>query len=498
MKLLAIGLDGASFELINQFKSEGFLPAFSKLLDEGLYYPLRSTVPPHTASGWVSSLTGVNPGSHGIYQFWDTQSPSYVGRFMGSNDIEVPFIWEILNGSGYSTGLINIPMTHPPKEVNGYILTWPLSNTLRYCYPDNLIKEIAAHQGHYASDLITMFSGDVDYINEALKITRKRLQTIKYLVQNKPTDFLMSVFTEIDRVSHFYWHYMGNNDCDVTLRNAIRDIYIETDWVLSEILELLGKETTLMIYSDHGFEKGALDFYVQTYLMQVGLMYLKLEPPEYASDDNWFEHKSDNENYIVDWSKTIAYMAAPGSYGININWKGRQEQGIVKPSEYDAVCQKVIKKLSLIVNPLDNKPLFKEIAKSSSIYSGKCSSSAPDIIMIPENWGIMVHHKITDGEIFNFEPDQKGMHSMGGVLLIYGNKVKELCHKPPQDLRDIAPIILDLFDSPILSYMEGASTFSLQEKKDISFTSKLVNDQSSYNDEEQDEIKDRLKNLGYF
>ena len=142
MKVLIIGLDGASYNLINQFKSEGALPTFSKLIDEGLSYPLRSTTPPHTAPGWVSSLTGVNPGRHGIYQFWDTQSPSYDGRFMGSNDIGVPFIWKMLNESGYSTGLINIPMTHPPKEVNGYILTWPLSNTLRYCYPADLIKEI--------------------------------------------------------------------------------------------------------------------------------------------------------------------------------------------------------------------------------------------------------------------------------------------------------------------------------------------------------------------
>ena len=254
MKLFTMGLDGASFELINQFIEEGVLNNFSKLTKLGLYYPLNSTVPPHTAPGWVSSLTGVNPGKHGIYQFWDTQAPNYVGKFMGSNDIEIPFIWKLLNERDYTTGMINIPMTHPPKEVNGYLLTWPLSNTLQYCYPADLIKEIAQHQGHYVSDLVTMYKGDINYINEALDITRKRLQTIKFLIKNKPVDFLMAVFTEIDRVSHFYWHFMDNKDCDIFLRNAIRDIYIETDRVLGEILELLDEETILMVYSDHGFE----------------------------------------------------------------------------------------------------------------------------------------------------------------------------------------------------------------------------------------------------
>lgn len=498
MKLLVIGLDGASFELINQFKSEGLLPTFSKLIKEGLYYPLTSTTPPHTAPGWVSSLTGVNPGGHGIYQFWDTQSPFYAGKFMGSNDVGAPFIWNLLNKNGYSTGLINIPMTHPPKEVNGYILTWPLSNTLRYCYPTNLIKEIAAHQGHYASDLVTMFNGDINYTNEALEITRKRLQTIKYLIQNKPVDFLMTVFTEIDRVSHFYWHYMANDDTNPDLRDAIKNMYIETDKALGEILELLDEDTSIMVYSDHGFEQGIIDFYVQTYLMQIGFMQLKVEHSDYVMIDNWFEHKHNDEIYTVDWGKTIAYMAAPGSYGININLKGRQEKGIVEPSEYEDVCQKVIEQLMLVRNPLDNKPLFKEIVKSTSVYNGNFMCSAPDIIMIPENWGTMIHHKITDGELFNLEPEQKGMHSMDGIFLISGKKVKSLGHMPPHDLRDITPIILDLFDVPIPSYMEGTSIFSLQEKKEINITSKLGNDHSSYSVEEQGEIKERLKNLGYF
>lgn len=135
MKLIVIGLDGASFPLIMKFCNEGLLPNISKIIEMGKCAPLNSTIPPHTAPGWVSSLTGVLPGEHGIYQFWDTQSPNYVGKFMGSNNVAYPYIWDILNEAGYSTGLINIPMSHPPKKVNGYIITWPLSNTLRYCYP---------------------------------------------------------------------------------------------------------------------------------------------------------------------------------------------------------------------------------------------------------------------------------------------------------------------------------------------------------------------------
>lgn len=104
MKVLSIGLDGASFELIQQFIGEGILPTFEQLALEGIFYPLPSTTPPHTAPGWVTSLTGVNPGKHGIYQFWETQAQNYAGEFMGSNDVEVPFIWDLLGEYGRSKG----------------------------------------------------------------------------------------------------------------------------------------------------------------------------------------------------------------------------------------------------------------------------------------------------------------------------------------------------------------------------------------------------------
>ena len=499
MKVLCIGLDGCSFELISRFAREGLLPIFSKIMNEGFCDSLTSTIPPHTAPGWISSLTGVNPGKHGIYQFWDTQSPLYAGKFMGSNDIGVPLVWDILNSNGYTTGMINIPMTHPPKKVKGYMLTWPLSNTLRYCYPSDLIKEISAHQGQYIPDLLTMFNGDIEYVKEAIEITKKRVKTIKYLVENRDVDFLMSVFTEIDRVSHYYWKYMNNNETDEDLRNAIRSIYTETDKAIGEILSIVDEDTTLLIYSDHGFELGVLDFYVQTYLKQVGLLQLKLHSKDYTKKNDWFECEIDDEVYSVDWSKTIAYMSAPGSYGININLKGRQSNGIVELSEYDTVCRKVIDELAKVMNPISNRPIFREVVKSNSIYSGKYDIEAPDIILVPDYYGIMVHQKITDGELFNFKPEQSGMHSRSGIFLLYGKTIKNYKIMSPRDLRDIAPTILSLFGIKKPLYMEGESVFTRNKLKcvDVEMVKSFSNN-NSYNEDEQDEIKERLKKLGYF
>lgn len=490
MKLIVLGLDGASYSLINRFSREGWLPNFKKIMNEGKYGPLISTTPPHTAPGWVSSLTGVPPGEHGIYQFWDTQSYEYVGKFMGSRDVKYPFIWDILNAKGYSTGIINVPMSHPPKKINGYMLTWPLSNTLRYCYPDGLIKEIADNRGQYISDLMTMFKGDEKYILEAIDITKRRLQTMLYLAENRKTDFLMSVFTEIDRVSHFYWHYMDDESAHEDMRNAIRKIYIETDCVVGELLNQFKGDVDILIYSDHGFEKGILDFYVQTFLVNNNFMNLKRAPLDYIPKGSWFEVERADGLNIVDWENTIAYMAAPGSYGINVNLKGRQSHGIVPESDYNNVCDRLIHILREIVNPVDNTCLFEKICKREDVYSGSRLNFAPDIVLIPKQYGIMVHHKLMENEIYNMHPEQKGMHSAEGIVMLYGEKAKEM-QMLPNSIEEVAGTILKFYDIEAPEYMKCGSCLH-----NINSSSHYLKE--NYSKSEEDSIKERLSNLGYY
>ncbi|WP_312496891.1 alkaline phosphatase family protein, partial [Anaerosporobacter sp.] len=272
MKMIVMGFDGCAMKLLNKWKDK--LPSFSYLMEHNKLGTLQSTIPPHTAPGWTSAFTGVSSGKHGIYQFWDTQAPEYMGKFMGSGDLKQLPVWEILNTLGHKTGVLNVPMTYPPKEIDGFMLTWPLHNTLRYAYPDDLVMDIAKHGGHYISDLNTMFQGDFnDYIEKTYTITKKRLITLKYLMERHQYDFYVSVFTEMDRVSHFYWNFMDeeslyyNDKVADELKDAVENIYKEADATLGEIMKYMDKESMLLVVSDHGFSKGNLNFYVQSYLL---------------------------------------------------------------------------------------------------------------------------------------------------------------------------------------------------------------------------------------
>lgn len=515
MKMFILGLDGASFRLVNEFIEKGKMPVLEGIIKNGCYGKLISTVPPHTAPGWVSAFTGVSPGEHGVYQFWDTQAPNYVGKFMGLKDFHVPPVWNILNMNGIKTGLVNIPMTHPPVKLDGFMITWPLSNTLRYAYPEDILIKLAEYGGHYASDLSVMYDGNLDYIDKAISITQKRVKSIEYLVRNCEWDILISVFTEIDRVCHFYWHFMDPKSryyeigASEKLKKAVENIYCETDKAFGKILELLPKDVTVMVISDHGFDVGDINLYVQSFLMDKSLLGIKK-----ASDsadildkvkNSWFECELEGERYIVDWSKTIAYMAAPGSYGINVNLKGRQQCGIVEQCDYESVRDNLISIFEKVTHPYDHSKLFKKVARREDVYKGRSLSMAPDIILIPESYSTMAHHSLKPGQIFGI-PEHKGMHDSDGIFAIYREQLN--CKDMPSSacIEDVAATILNYYGISKPEYMEGKSIIQFENtslrspEMGVFCADKytLVSDVGDdYTDDERREAEKKLKSLGY-
>ncbi len=515
MKMIVMGFDGCTMKLVEKWKDK--LPAFSRLMNQNKLGTLYSTNPPHTAPGWTSAFTGVNSGKHGIYQFWDTQAPQYMGKFMRSSDLNVLSVWEMLNQLGYRTGVLNVPMTYPPKELDGFILTWPLNNTLRYAYPDGLLIDIAKNGGHYISDLSTMFQGDYeDYAAKAIKITRKRLITLKHLIQEYQYEFYISVFTEMDRVSHFYWNFMdeGSSYYDDSVAEelalAIEAIYQEADTVIGDIIDSLDEDTLLLVLSDHGFCRGNLNFYVQSYLLETGALALKESEKDLEDTkegalfdvkvDSWLECLKDGKRYEIDWKKTTAFMSAPGSYGVNINLSGRQENGCVKKEEYQSVRNHIIQELKKVVHPDTKEPLFKEVLPREEVYTGDVVDKAPDIIIVPYDYGIMVHHEIKPGTLFG-EPEQKGMHDMDGIFALYGNEIEHIFMPKEASIVDIAPTILSYFGIEIPEYFEGKPIYdfnrSSQKKIEKLSVCNASANTDSYTADEVKEAKRKLKALGY-
>ena len=70
-RTIVIGIDGVPFGLLDDLTEKGIMPNFAELKggDEGVFTPMKSSIPDISSVSWSSVITGKNPGEHGIYGF---------------------------------------------------------------------------------------------------------------------------------------------------------------------------------------------------------------------------------------------------------------------------------------------------------------------------------------------------------------------------------------------------------------------------------------------
>ncbi len=121
-KILVIGLDSATFDVIQPLINQSKLPNLQKLMANGIWGELQSTYPPITPAAWTTFMTGKNPGKHGIFHFVKRKPNSYDVRFCTAKDIHEQTLLDLFAQHGWKVGSVNMPMTYPPLETNGYVV----------------------------------------------------------------------------------------------------------------------------------------------------------------------------------------------------------------------------------------------------------------------------------------------------------------------------------------------------------------------------------------
>src|SRR5262245_44688458 len=144
MKTVIIGLDGATFDVINPLASAGRLPVLSRLMREGASAPLRSTILPNSFPGWASCTTGTSEGMHGVFSPFIKNPSSYGVRAMSGRDIMTRHIWDIVSEQGGRSIVLNVPTAYPPEPLNGLMVTGMLTPSLEsdFTYPASLKAEL--------------------------------------------------------------------------------------------------------------------------------------------------------------------------------------------------------------------------------------------------------------------------------------------------------------------------------------------------------------------
>ena len=88
MKVFVLGLDGATWDMLEPLLQEGLLPNLARLREQGVSGSLRSVFPPLSPVAWTGVMTGKNSGKHGIFEFLEHGHDPLGGRVNSSRAIQ--------------------------------------------------------------------------------------------------------------------------------------------------------------------------------------------------------------------------------------------------------------------------------------------------------------------------------------------------------------------------------------------------------------------------
>jgi len=548
-KVLVVGLDGGTFDLVRPWVRDGYLPTFKRLMEEGVSDDLCVELPPGTAANWPSFMTGKNPGKHGVIYWYTPDKDSWTWSMINSHSIKEKTLWEILQGHGKKPISINVPVTYPPGATGGTMITGLLTppSAEDFTYPRGLKEEIASEVGRYKiySDEIYREGREEKFLASLTETLDLRFRTSRYLMNRYEWDLFMIVFSETDAVQHAFWKFIDpkHPKYDEALARrfgrGILQIYEKIDQYLAEYLGSLEKGTTLMIMSDHGAGPFYKKFYTNNWLRGLGLLTLKKSP--WSRFKYWafrqgftmqnvyrlvmktglanlrrkVDKNESTESLIrkcflsyrdIDWKTTKAF--AFGGFGqIYLNVKKKEEESAELHSgdDYEEVREQILRQLGEMELP-GGGPFIERAFRKEELYSGPHMALLPDIIFKP-NRGFLDpgDFEFFSNKIFDDGVGSSGSHQQNGLFLMWGDRVKTGEVLRGTRILDLAPTLLYLLGLPVSTDMDGRVLLDgLKEEwlgghpvRYATPEEESSGDGRGYSSGEEEEIKKKLKGLGY-
>ena len=283
-KVFILGLDGATWKIIDPLIAKGELPNFEKLIKNGTRGILKSVLISASPSAWTSFATGCNPYNHGIFDFTYRKEGTYDPMPYTAKDRKRDTLWEILSRMGKSVCVVNIPGTYPVDKVNGCMVSGFPTPEERgdFTYQKNLLQELRNELGEdFRIQPKIPIQEEKPFLDEMHEVTNYIFKATNYLMDNKPWDLFITVFMSADAVGHSFWRFMDKThpeydpNAPEEFKNAIFEVYKDFDKKIEQLQKKLDKDTTLMLVSDHGFGPLHHGVSINNWLLSEGYLALK-------------------------------------------------------------------------------------------------------------------------------------------------------------------------------------------------------------------------------
>ncbi len=462
MKVIMIGLDGAGFELIDPWISEGRLPNIAKIKEYGVWADMQSVLPPVTSPNWKAYSTGKNPGKLGIFWWenidWKNRRVYYpVSRKMANKEI-----WDYMGEAGLKVGVLGMPTTYPAKKVNGFLIAGGETGNTNFAFPPELEKEL--NDRGWQNHPKTRFEVDKEKrASEIHEIIHAIFNTASELGDRYEVDFLQATSFHINNLHHFRWD-----------NPRTREAWEIID---SHIGKFMERGCDLMIMSDHGSNRIQQVFNINVWLQKEGYLIIKPNLSSFLYRIGitkesllrfvakiklvWLARRLVPKKVIKEIPNVTGGVKKEAKTG-KVNWEKSRAfasgQGPIylNPNNHDnsSMRREIKQKLEGLVAPSTGDRIIEKVYEKEEIYSGEYMSEAPDLIM-DQSKGVHIPGGIGTNKVFESPERWWAENKKHGVFMAYGPNIKEGHQIQNVSILDLAPTILHLMDLPVPNDMDG-------------------------------------------
>lgn len=452
-RVLVVGWDGATFDLIDPLLREGRLPNVARLLARGTSAVLESTAVPISSAAWTTIATGKEPGHTGVYSFFQPIDGTYDVRVVSARDVRAAPLWRTLIARGHRVVVWGVPITWPPEPVEGVLVAGMLSPEDQvWTHPPALTETFRARG--LAPDLgVWRTLRELTPERVAAQLTLKETAVLEVLDDPRWT-FGMVVFKELDVLSHRVF--------DTRTSGTIAGLLDELDRVLGRMLDAAGEHTDVYLISDHGFTTYHKVFDVDTWLVEAGFAARRTGATLGDTAQGPLATARADERGArlgrLDWSKTPVYAdVAEGNFAaLRLNIAGRELSGSLAPEARAATLKALRDELARLEFPQGVK-VVRRTWTGDELYPGpERERVVPDLVVeLEPSW-----RAVTSGLGPVFQATEIGFpeHARDGICIAAGPSMTATrtgASRPRWQLIDLAPTWLHLLGEVVPSGLTG-------------------------------------------
>jgi predicted AlkP superfamily phosphohydrolase/phosphomutase len=438
-RVVFVGLDGTPYTFMKRLIEEGKAPNAARLAEQGSLLRMNSMWPWVSSVAWSSMMTGVNPGKHNIFGFIDRDPATYRQFIPTSRNMKAKTLWEVLSDAGKRVIVVNVPVTYPPRQVNGILVGCFLSPSLdKAVYPESYVPTLKSLGYIVDADPWKARESKDLALQEVNAVLDARIRTLFYLFDHEQWNYLHVHIMETDRLHHFLWQQMEEGH--PTYAPAFYDFYRRIDDMLGQLAARLDEHTTLVWMSDHGFCTIKKEVYVNRWLMDNGWLKLRNIPPDRQKGLDEIDPGS------------VAYSLDPGRVFIRV--RGREKEGCVAPgADYKALRAEIASAALALRDPDSGDAIFQAVFTREELYHGPYLEQAADLILAPYDGydpkGPLYKETLT------YKGDELvGMHTYDDAMLYVGGRT---IPQTQFSVLNVMPTILGLMGVPHPPSLDGES-----------------------------------------